>query len=82
MSDDDIVADLRECAEDSRASEGDYYADQYATAPEIFDRAADEIERLRKSNCDLWRAVTDMKAAIETAGYVFRNTDSGPNLVR
>lgn len=49
MSDEteDIVADLRECAAESRALEGDYYADQFATGPEIFERAADEIERLR-----------------------------------
>jgi hypothetical protein len=44
--DDDIVDDLRECAEDSRAVQGDYYADQFATSPEIFERAAAEIERL------------------------------------
>ena len=47
MTDIDIVADLRECAAESRDLEGDYYADQFATAPEIFERAADEIERLR-----------------------------------
>lgn len=47
MTDTDIVADLRECAAESRDLEGDYYADQFATAPEIFERAADEIERLR-----------------------------------
>lgn len=47
MSDDDIVEMLRECAEDSRKSEGDYYADQYATDASVFDEAADEIERLR-----------------------------------
>ena len=44
--------------------------------------AADEIERLRAERQELWRTVSDMKAAAETAGYVFRNTDSGPNLVR
>lgn len=44
---DDIVATLRECAKDSRASEGDYYADQFATNPEVFECAATEIERLR-----------------------------------
>lgn len=44
--------------------------------------AADEIERLRADRQELWRAISDMKAAVETAGYVFRNTDSGPNLVR
>ena len=37
--------------------------------------AADEIERL-------WELVNGMSAAIETAGFVYRNTDSGPNLVR
>jgi hypothetical protein len=35
----------------------------------------DEITRLR----DL---VDGLGAAIETAGYIYRNTDSGPNLVR
>lgn len=43
----DIVATLRECAEDSRKVEGDYYADQFATDASVFDDAADEIERLR-----------------------------------
>jgi hypothetical protein len=43
--------------------------------------AADEIERLRAENKRLWQAVSDMKAAAEAAGLVFRNTDSGPNLV-
>jgi hypothetical protein len=44
----DIVATLRECAEDSRKSEGDYYADQFSTDASVFDEAADEIERLRR----------------------------------
>jgi hypothetical protein len=39
------------------------------------EQAASEIERL-------WRTVSEMKAAAETAGFVFRNTDSGPALVR
>lgn len=52
MNDTDIVASLRECAAESRASEGDYYADQFATAPEIFERAADEIERLRLTDAE------------------------------
>lgn len=43
----DIVETLRECAEDSRKAEGDYYADQFATDASVFDEAADEIERLR-----------------------------------
>jgi len=46
----DIVAILRECADDSRKTEGDYYADQYAIAAEIFDEAANVIERLRSSH--------------------------------
>lgn len=50
---DDIVTTLRECAKDSRASEGDYYADQFATSAEVFDLAADEIERLRARD-KLW----------------------------
>jgi hypothetical protein len=43
----DIVETLRECAEDSRKTEGDYYADQFSTDASVFDEAADEIERLR-----------------------------------
>jgi hypothetical protein len=43
----DIVAILRECADNSRKTEGDYYADQYAIAAEVFDEAANVIERLR-----------------------------------
>jgi len=35
----------------------------------------DEIARLRE-------LVNGLSAAIETAGYVYRNTDSGPNLIR
>ena len=49
---------------------------------EQLDHAADEIERLRSERQELWRAISDMKAAAETAGLIFRNTDSGPNLVR
>lgn len=45
-------------------------------------QACDEIERLLAERQELWRTVSDMKAAAETAGYVFRNTDSGPALVR
>jgi hypothetical protein len=41
-----------------------------------------DYERLRAENNHLWRAISDIKAAAETAGLVFRNTDSGPNLVR
>lgn len=41
----------------------------------LFEEAASEIERLRELvDCHL--------AAIETAGFIYRNTDSGPNLVR
>lgn len=42
----DIIETLRECADDSRKTEGDYYADQFATDASVFDEAADEIERL------------------------------------
>jgi len=35
----------------------------------------EEIARLRE-------LVDGLSAAIETAGYVYRNTDSGPNLIR
>jgi hypothetical protein len=41
-----------------------------------------EVERLRAENKRLWEVISDMKAAAETAGLAFRNTDSGPNLVR
>ena len=68
MPDDDIINELRECAEDSRASEGDYYADQFATAPEIFERAAAEIERLR------WRVMTLESAAKYAAGRAEKET--------
>lgn len=37
--------------------------------------AAEELERQRA-------AIEAYRAAIETAGLVFRNTDSGPSLVR
>jgi hypothetical protein len=44
--------------------------------------AADEIEQLRL-RCDGLAADNDsMRAAIETAGFIYRNTDSGPNLVQ
>ena len=52
MTDTYIVAALRECAAESRDLEGDYYADQFATAPEIFERAADEIERRRLTDAE------------------------------
>ena len=44
----DIVTTLRECAKDSRANAGDYYADQFSTSDEVFDCAANEIESLRE----------------------------------
>lgn len=43
----DMVATLRDCAEDSRKVEGDYYADQFSTDASVFDDAADMIESLR-----------------------------------
>lgn len=43
-------------------------------ASDLMDEAAVEIERLRDH-------VDDLLCAIETAGYCYRNTDSGPNLV-
>jgi hypothetical protein len=62
----------------------------------LFEEAAGEIERLRlelsvQKACTvagreeiarLRDIVRDLGAAIETAGYIYRNTDSGPNLVR
>lgn len=63
MSDEGIVEELRECAADSRASEGDYYADQYSTDPDIFDRAAAEIERLRAENAKL-RAMCEIPPGV------------------
>jgi hypothetical protein len=41
----------------------------------LVEEAANEIERL-------WRMVSVLKAAAEAAGFVYRNTDSGPSLVR
>lgn len=66
MSDktEDIVPDLLECAAESRASEGDYYADQFATSPEIFERAANEIKRLR-GEVILWKAAAHLTKAEE-----------------
>ena len=49
---------------------------------EQLEQAASEIERLRAENKRMWEVISDMKAAAETAGLVFRNADSGPNLVR
>ena len=46
------------------------------------DEQAEEIASLQQEVSRLWRMVTEMKAAAETAGFVFRNTDSGPALVR
>ena len=69
MTDTDIVADLRECAAESRDLEGDYYADQFATAPEIFERAADEIDRLRKREA-LWQWCAERTT--ETYGGCYR----------
>jgi hypothetical protein len=62
----------------------------------LFEEAAGEIERLRlelsvQKACTvagreeiarLRDLVAGLGAAIETAGYIYRNTDSGPNLVR
>ena len=55
----------------------------------LVSRAADDLSDLQSENQSLraeqqklWRAISDMKAAAETAGLIFRNTDSGPNLVR
>ena len=69
MTDTDIVAALRECAAESRDLEGDYYADQFATAPEIFERAADEIDRLRKREA-LWQWCAERTT--ETYGGCYR----------
>jgi hypothetical protein len=63
---------------------------------ELFEEAAGEIERLRlelsvQKSCTvagreeiarLRDLVAGLGAAVETAGYIYRNTDSGPNLVR
>lgn len=63
---------------------------------ELFEEAAAEIERLRlelsvqractaagrEEIARLRELVDGLGAAIETAGYIYRNTDSGPNLVR
>ncbi len=49
---------------------------------ELADALHAKAERLQAENKRLWEVISDMKAAAETAGLVFRNTDSGPNLVR
>lgn len=75
MSDDDIVEMLRECAEDSRKSEGDYYADQYATDASVFDDAADEIEQLRTALAKM--ADQDVTRRV-TNGNIFIGVDPPP----
>jgi len=62
----DIVETLRECAEDSRKTEGDYYADQFATDASVFDEAADAIESLRAEAARL-RLTDEEREAIEYA---------------
>ena len=63
-----IVERLRTAARDTEAVEN-------ASVAHLLDEAADTIDRLRG-------LVNEMHAAIETSGFVLRNTDSGPNLVR
>ena len=48
----------------------------------VASKAESALAALRAERQELWQTVSDMKAAAETAGYVFRNTDSGPALVR
>lgn len=59
----DIIETLRECAEDSRKVEGDYYADQFATDASVFDDAADAIEKLRDEIARL-RLTSEERAAL------------------
>ena len=79
---DDIVATLRECAKDSRASEGDYYADQFATGAEVFDCAANEIESLRAEITRLrkeprgWLTAEERKALWDSTGLGTRSHHS------
>ena len=63
-----IVERLRDAANDTEAVENSSVAG-------LLDEAADTIDRL-------WSLANEMDAAIKTAGFVLRNTDSGPNLVR
>jgi hypothetical protein len=65
----DIVAILRECAEDSRKTEGDYYADQYAIAAEVFDEAANVIESLRAEAARLRLTDKEREAVRWFSGY-------------
>jgi hypothetical protein len=62
----DIVVTLRECAEDSRKTEGDYYADQFATDASVFEEAADAIEGLRSDAARL-RLTSAERTIIEWA---------------
>jgi len=66
----DIVETLRECAEDSRKTEGDYYADQFATDASVFDDAADAIEKLREEIASL-RLTDEEREAVEVAAAAY-----------
>jgi hypothetical protein len=70
----DIVETLRECAEDSRKVEGDYYADQFATDASVFDDAADAIEKLRDEIARL-RLTDAERKAVEWAVAAASNFD-------
>lgn len=65
----DIVETLRECAEDSRKMEGDYYADQFATDASVFDDAAGAIEKLRDDIARLRLTDAERKALTEASEF-------------
>jgi hypothetical protein len=74
----DIVSRLRNWRGLHLAHGGDLFeaaADEIEVQRACTAAARDEIARLRK-------LVDGLRAAIETAGFVYRNTDSGPNLVQ
>ena len=69
----DIVEVLRECAEDSRKVEGDYYADQFATDASVFDDAAHAIEKLRD---EIIRLNNEATVIVTQTQRVMRLTDA------
>jgi hypothetical protein len=73
----DIIETLRECAEDSRKVEGDYYADQFATEASVFDDAADAIEKLRDEIARLRLTDWEREAIVMAASVC----DAAPDII-
>jgi hypothetical protein len=78
----DIVAILRECADNSRKTEGDYYADQYAIAAEVFDEAANLIERLRNEVARQRLTDAEREAVEKAADLIDAKTCGDPATLR